>query len=107
MQQTHDTVLTGTEKETGNLVFFKSYHYETEKEQAQADLKEVQDAGHVWWIGRADHMVNLVSKWNQLSEEISNIYSDPDEDNEDEDWKSPKEQIELSGKLVSETFGCR
>lgn len=47
----HDTIITGKDSITKQLVFARSYNYETEKDVCQAKLKEIIDSGVVWTIG--------------------------------------------------------
>lgn len=49
-EQTHDTVIIGWDKITKEVVWLKSYHYQTQTTAAQADLKAVIDAGLNWVI---------------------------------------------------------
>lgn len=51
----HDTALIGWDG-AGNLVFLKGYNYGSQKNEAQADLKRLDDAGLTWRIG---HVTNL------------------------------------------------
>ena len=48
--QSHDTCLIGIDNE-GKISFFKSYCYLVQKEEAQSDLRWVQEYCHSWNIG--------------------------------------------------------
>lgn len=60
----HDTTVIGWDND-GNVVFLKSYYYDRQKDEAQADLKMITDAGFAWRIGH----VSLLRFEKELSED--------------------------------------
>lgn len=50
----HCTIICGINKESGKIIFFKSYDYKKDSEQAQSDLKKVIESGLGWRIGSVD-----------------------------------------------------
>ncbi len=72
--ETHDTVLVGWDKITKEVVHFKSFNYkgsEGDKKQAQLELQNLQDAGHIWQIGSVDTFMSKVCNFEEINDEIS------------------------------------
>ena len=59
---THETIVLGF-NERGEVIFLKSYHYMTQKNEAQSDLKWVIDNCNHWEIGS-------VTEWKLTHEGI-------------------------------------
>jgi hypothetical protein len=53
---THETFAIGF-NEAGQIIFFKSYEYLKQKDEAQSDLKWVIDNCHHWELGAAKEWV--------------------------------------------------
>lgn len=53
---THETFVVGF-NENDEIIFFKSYEYKSQKNEAQLDLKWVRDNCHHWEIGSASEFV--------------------------------------------------
>ncbi|UWX67958.1 hypothetical protein NZD85_04965 [Empedobacter stercoris] len=110
----HDTYVLGLNTEN-KIVFFKTYNYETEKDEAQKDLEHIRQQGLTWEIGelkdKIQYLLNINKKWNDLDDKIGRCYPDTlevDEDNlTDEDDLSYYENADLTtiGELAAIAFG--
>lgn len=62
MPTTHETFVIGF-NDKGEVIFFKSYRYKEQKDEAQSDLKWVIDNCHHWELGAA-------TEWKLTHEDI-------------------------------------
>lgn len=53
--ETHETIILGIEN--GAIVFFRSFHYATQKEEAQAVLAQVEKKYPAWIISHIGHWI--------------------------------------------------
>jgi O-acetylhomoserine/O-acetylserine sulfhydrylase-like pyridoxal-dependent enzyme len=57
----HETVVVGWD-ESGNVIAVRTFHYDTEKEAAQAFLTQVQAVTKSWAIGNRKHLIITVDE---------------------------------------------
>ena len=77
-----DTYVLGL-NELNEIAFFKTYNYESEKDEAQKDLEHIRQQGLTWEIGelknKIQDLLNINKKWNDLEAQIATYYEE-DED---------------------------
>ncbi|MDM1542009.1 hypothetical protein [Empedobacter sp. 189-2] len=110
----HDTYVIGINEEN-EIVFFKTYNYQIDSDEAQADLYKIQQDKLNWQIGdlkkHLQELMIIKKKWNDLDRQISKCYAnvlEVDEDDlTDEDDLSDYENADLTtiGELAAIAFG--
>lgn len=110
----HDTYVLGINEEN-EIVFFKTYNYQIDSDEAQADLYKIQQDKLNWQIGDLKkHLQELMivkKKWNDLDRQISNCYADEFESQnnqlKDNDNLSDSKNADLTtiGELAANAFG--
>lgn len=94
------------------IAFFKTYNYESEKDEAQKDLEHIRQQGLTWEIGelknKIQNLLNINKKWNDLDDKIGRCYPDTlevDEDDlTDEDYFEDADLCTI-GEIAASAFG--
>lgn len=72
------------------IAFFKTYNYESEKDEAQKDLKEIQEQNLIWEIGdlknKIQNLLTTEKKWNDLENQIATYYKEDEDGFTENTW---------------------
>lgn len=97
-----DTYVLGLNKEN-KIIFFKTYNYQIQSDEAQSDLAKLQNGEVIWEIGELErkiqYLLNVKKKFDDLDNEISKFY-----ENEEGEVENNGDLTDI-GELAASAFG--